>query len=108
MSEWISVKYRLPPMNKTILACDRWNNRGATRTKFTKRFSFHFGINLPGSMKVPDSWYENCRFTHWMPLPTPPSDTITGPGKRVTPEEAFEHLMAQPSVKRLMKNLADK
>lgn len=64
MSEWISVKDRLPENGKIVLAYSK--EKGVT---FTHRLWFHqtdrpFVIEYEGMVKV----------THWMPLPEPPKE----------------------------------
>ena len=73
MTEWISVKDRLPTYGQPVLALDKY---GAVKTKGKcvqvsrlKRWDKDWQYNKYG---------ENCdcirepRYTHWMPLPPPP------------------------------------
>ena len=75
MSEWISVKDRLPedlPENKgkraiKVIVCTvgRFNNSKTVRTMTRGRmYDWDHAWNWPGSMEV----------THWMMLPEPPKE----------------------------------
>ena len=60
MSEWISVKDRLPKIDEEVLVC------------FTDGFNqIKFGVAWTISI---DGWsgYFGGNITHWMPLPEPP------------------------------------
>lgn len=66
MSEWISVKDRLPPKRTSALTCDRYGNI---------HIMFHCGgekypFNIPPWHPY---YYEP---THWMPLPEPPKEDV--------------------------------
>ncbi len=76
MSEWISVKERLPELpagkwsSKMVLACNAKNHvspmfyeRAYVRGKSVERWKFYWD-------RIAD-----VQVTHWMPLPEPPEDT---------------------------------
>ena len=96
MSEWISVKDRLPEG----IACLAFykNNLGRNRivkAKYTKKYTVEASYDDEwleyneddDTFYYPEGWYEmidnwddysfvtiNHEVTHWMPLPTPPKD----------------------------------
>lgn len=67
-AEWISIEKRLPDKNVTILALD--NRKKVRVTRYTDRFSFHWGIKQEG---IPEDFC-NARYSHWMPLPEGPQE----------------------------------
>ena len=96
MSEWISVKERLP--NGVVLACYDFSHSKIKRIIRAQYFKKHtveansyddFGEydEETDTYYVPEGWYERIDFwdeyssvfiekeiTHWMPLPTPPKE----------------------------------
>ena len=65
MSEWISVKDRLPDANESVLCY------------------FHYGPNFPAVICENEyigsgMWMaDGSKVTHWMPLPEPPKEAHT-------------------------------
>lgn len=71
MSEWISVKDRLPEFHKRVLVVARPNLVViAERGTLLKDVEWHWSAE-GGSMFLHDT----C--THWMPLPKPPTPELT-------------------------------
>lgn len=68
MSEWISVKERLPEEGEVILTRDKY---GHLRDRTLKRV---------GKMMLftPDGMEPIRHITHWMPLPEPPKGESNG------------------------------
>ena len=64
MSEWISVKDRLPEGNKNVLVCCYKNAVG-----YRIDITFYCDQSEYGS-----GWYLPANITHWMPLPEPPKE----------------------------------
>ena len=62
MSEWISVKTRLPDEGQKVLAVGKLGGMGVVR--FTDSSDCPCWINTMGSQTMNP--------THWMPLPEPP------------------------------------
>jgi len=63
MTEWISVKYKLPED-------DRWVLIGSASEK-----RVDIGIYMNGKFVQPDlRYFELKETTHWQPLPSPPKD----------------------------------
>ncbi len=66
MSEWISVKDRLPERDgRYIVFTDR---NCVTTARFYVPMTFHDGYCRKGG------WQYNRKVTHWMPLPEPPEE----------------------------------
>jgi len=68
MSEWISVRNRLPELNEYVLVCTelKW-------ISVARMFSSDDGC--PYQWISEDSSYIDSRWiTHWMPLPEPPNE----------------------------------
>ena len=63
MSEWISVKDRLPDEFEWVLACDK--DRCVGEAMFTR-----IGERWDG----PYGEYQLHGVTHWMPMPEPPKE----------------------------------
>jgi hypothetical protein len=70
MSEWISVKDRLPDNSNVVLAFDLRISRGINVPKI--RFAFLFGNTWHRSEGT--GWEMDV--THWMPLPNPPEEVV--------------------------------
>ncbi len=73
MGEWISVKERLPEINRWVLAnwvCE-WNNKSFESLCIAK-------LGKNGEWLTNDSEYpyfmSDEKITHWMPLPEPPKE----------------------------------
>ena len=68
MIEWISVKERLPEVNKLVL-CYRYNPS-------QYRIGFYIGANYTEDVAAFRNTNEIFSFgvTHWMPLPEPPKE----------------------------------
>lgn len=66
MSNWISVKDRLPEIGKLVLTLDRW---GHIHDRALYRFNSGFMCFQPDGL-IPDRH----GVTHWMPLPKPPEE----------------------------------
>lgn len=72
MSEWISVKDRLPEYGKDVLVCD-CNSRNYISV-----------WSLEKDTDGGTNYWEDCRgwwqsfdeVTHWMPLPEPPKEDV--------------------------------
>ena len=62
MAEWISVKDRLPELNKLVLACNTVGDIEIV-SYYNEKFMLYDGNEYP---------YEMRYITHWMPLPQPP------------------------------------
>lgn len=69
MSEWISVKEKLPPKGATVLACDDCGDIYTTR--FSQGDSWMCECNCFVDSDVRS---EVMDVTHWMPLPEKPKD----------------------------------
>lgn len=84
MSEWISVKERLPQKHTNVLCNVINSNNCNIQIILTREYKTHDGIECwlanfifkPADKEsddmmpeIPDSWV-----THWMPLPEPPKD----------------------------------
>ena len=92
MSEWISVKDKLPDEEGLYI------------------------VNTVPHNFVSMAWYNGKEFEEdynyhqiaidWQPLPEPPS-VITSDGSSKSVEEAYSDLSKQEGVKRLMRNLVD-
>lgn len=67
MSEWISVKDRMPEEDTPVLTLDKF---GHIRDRELKRF--HYG-EMPALFR-PDGLAPGRDITHWMPLPEPPKE----------------------------------
>nr|DAE22754.1 MAG TPA: Protein of unknown function (DUF551) [Siphoviridae sp. ct2hZ16] len=65
MSEWISVKDRLPEVRRIVLAYDAQTND----------INFAFRERGSGNFVDCNSDYYLNTITHWMPLPKPPKET---------------------------------
>lgn len=63
MSEWISVKDRLPESNTEVLVYSK--RRGVT-------IDFVDAFMLTGTV----TFYRNSDVTHWMPIPEPPPEDL--------------------------------
>lgn len=63
MSEWISVKDRLPDIGIEVLVYLSSYNGGSIRTD--QRYTNQSWM-----------WYEDYDITHWMPLPEPPKTQL--------------------------------
>lgn len=61
MSEWISVKDRLPTVGDEVLACFKGQ---FSWVMFTAVSTHHHGLVADGYASA----------THWMPLPEPPKE----------------------------------
>lgn len=79
MSEWISVKDRLPVDGSRFLVSYRFWRRGVLLTAVTVckwrngyfgELEF-FGDNFEPTFRIPTTWRAG-NATHWMPLPEPP------------------------------------
>lgn len=63
MSEWISVKDRLPEGYKDVLVC------------FENSSGYHVDITFySDKLDYGEGWYLTADITHWMPLPEPPKE----------------------------------
>lgn len=113
MSEWISVKDRLPENEKTVLACAEMRINGTKHSHVIVR-AFHTDGKTPvcdssysweyleceewseehDDFVVCEGWWESVRYgdefsavsdfvTHWMPLPEPPGVTDINDGCKV-------------------------
>lgn len=76
MSEWISVKDRLPEKiaNKVIVCC---KNGYVGFGHYEKFNGFQTWYNLESQKPFTDWDLKNCEtyeVTHWMPLPQPPEE----------------------------------
>lgn len=87
MSEWISVKERLPDAPGHYLVCTNvnyWNGGCMDKNEEHKYCESGTPIGFFGTtMSVLDCYYDitgdwnrvcNCHVTHWMPLPDPPKE----------------------------------
>ena len=63
MSEWISVKERLPEVGERVLTLDRRGNIRNRRLRTYLNGDNYF---------APDGLEPGKHITHWMPLPKPP------------------------------------
>lgn len=65
MSEWISVKERLPEIGVSVLALDRFGN-------IHNRYMYRCGDG--GAAWTAEHLVSREDVTHWMPLPEPPKE----------------------------------
>lgn len=68
MSEWISVKDRLPEEEENVILYDG-------DEVFCGNMEIMLGKHCFGNQKCDGicyGWYEKKKITHWMPLPKPP------------------------------------
>ena len=70
MSEWISVKDRLPPFGVPVLVLDRY---GSVKTKGSIRQVSRNKSSRKNNWQERPDW-EKPRYSHWMPLPEPPKE----------------------------------
>ena len=68
MSEWISVKDRLPDDGMNVLVA----NIG-TGTQYVSHKDLIW--RNENDFFVPTSYFHGFKFTHWMPLPEPPKES---------------------------------
>lgn len=78
MSEWISVKDRLPDIGERVLVCAVSKNSGAPLTIITEMSDTNW---LDNRLKIELYWMppfqyflSNYEIIHWMPLPEPPEE----------------------------------
>ena len=81
MSEWISVKDRLPKSRFVVLAYEKPLN--------TINMSF-YEKNSESWIDCDSGYYLNS-VTHWMPLPEPPKEMYASPSRTPTPDR-ISHL----------------
>lgn len=69
MSEWISVKDRLPELNKNVLVYGGTENHPCKYNEMTE--SYFYKMSNCGIIKCAkeDMYW---KVSHWMPLPEPP------------------------------------
>jgi len=76
MSEWISVKDRLPENNDDVLVTDGEDCAVLFFHKNDNKWKYGYGLleayNYDGGACIEA---ETQGMTHWMPLPEPPKDT---------------------------------
>lgn len=65
MSEWISVKDRLPEIGVRVLTLDKWRH-----IHDRKLYQYRSG----GLVFTPDGLKPGNDVTHWLPLPEPPEE----------------------------------
>jgi hypothetical protein len=71
ISQWISVKDRLPNDGERVLIyVPKTQNKYYVATFYTLRDEIKFAMNIYGMSYC---WYAN-DVTHWQPLPEPPKD----------------------------------
>ena len=71
MSEWISVKDRLPEIGVEVLICDVSCSNGYRDIWSLERDEVYDDI---GWNDKNGDWYYLDDVTHWMPLPKPPKE----------------------------------
>lgn len=79
---WISVKDRLPPMEKRVLVFCKGKSEHVqsvrTITEMSDINRFNYKCKTEPYWREPwDFFYANYDITHWMPLPEPPKETNT-------------------------------
>lgn len=68
MSEWISVKDRLPEVDGLYLTCYKFRNDG----RLFMEVLAYYAIDLKPHFQ--HEGYSGLTVTHWMPLPEPPKE----------------------------------
>lgn len=76
---WVSVKDRLPPMEKRVLVFCKSKSEHTqnviTITEMTDVNQFNYKCKTEPYWRKPwDFFYANFDITHWMPLPEPPKE----------------------------------
>ena len=88
MSEWISVKERLPESQADVLVVAFWHERWQTM------MGWHSDMGKKWRVITPHGEREPGGVTHWMPLPAPPGEGNNvpnePPNKPLTLEELRE------------------
>jgi Protein of unknown function (DUF551) len=74
MSEWISVKERLPEHNQIVLAwCIVLDYEGVIKARFERYDKRRRGsFDSSEFEEYPEILHPGQEITHWMPLPEPP------------------------------------
>ena len=99
MSEWISVKERLPEYNPGTGAKSYWvakkDSAGNWQMKIAQYCDYGYAMTMDAETEV--TWRDwdftkIVNVTHWMPLPEPPKEgcDTNGEAKKYTAEEIKE------------------
>lgn len=93
---WISVKYKLPKLNRPVMVCRRSGYDGSPLYSFGARiydsYGWLWGVTSKGGYITPgeDAAFndieagDDYEITHWRPLPPPPFKKPAGAEGKVT------------------------